>query len=246
VISRRNILLAALARKRSGMARIPGGTFRMGADAEALLREFPNAGPGLRSMLLAETPAHPVTVRPFLMDRYEVTNAAFQRFLQARPAYRSQWSGPKLSADDADRPAAFITWDAAAAYAAWAGKRLPTEPEWEFAARGGWADAKYPWGNEEPTPERVNFRPSGLRHAVAVGSYAPNPYGLYDLAGNVWEFCQDAWAPYSDPRATQRDRRVIRGGSYDGDAFNLRVTARDSHKSDNPVAFVGFRCARNA
>ena len=230
MLSRRSLLLSALAPRRHGMTRIPGGTFRMGADRESLLRQFPNAGAGLRSMLMAETPAHEVTVRPFQMDRCEVTNAEFQRFVRARPAYLSQWTGRIFPKSAADWPVAFVTWDAAAAYAAWAGKRLPTEAEWEFAARGGVATATYPWGNEEPAPDLANFRGSELHHPVPVGSYRSNPYGLYDMAGNVWEFCQDIWAPYGGQSgATQQDRRVIRGGSFDGNAFNLRVTARDSH-----------------
>jgi formylglycine-generating enzyme required for sulfatase activity len=207
----------------------------MGSDMETLLRQFPTAGEGVKAMLRAETPAHQVTVRPFLMDRCEVTNGEFRRFQRGRMFPRG---GDNL-------PAVKVTWNDAAAYAAWAGKRLPTEAEWEFAARGGAADAKYPWGSEEPTSERVNFRRSGLGRAVAVGSYPANPYGLYDMAGNVWEFCQDDWAPYEDARAVSPDRKVIRGGSYDGDAFNLRITARDSHRRDNAVVYVGFRCARS-
>jgi formylglycine-generating enzyme required for sulfatase activity len=189
-------------------------------------------------MLMAETPAHPVTLRPFLMDRYEVTNAEFWRFAKI--------TRQDLPAGDADQPVSSITWNAAAAYAKWAGKRLPSEAEWEFAARGGLDDPLYPWGDEEPAPERANFRKSGLHHPVPVGRYPANGYGLYDMAGNVWEFCQDAWAPYgSDPPPAPSDRRVIRGGSYDGDAFNLRVTARDSHSGANAVPYVGFRCARS-
>ena len=236
MISRRSLLLAALAPRREGMARIPGGTFRMGSDAEDLRRQFPNAGRGLLSMLMAETPAHEVTVRPFLLDRCEVTNARFRRFRREH----------EFPAGAAHLPAASITWHDAAAYAAWAGKRLPTEAEWEFAARGGVPDAIYPWGRAEPAPDRVNFRKSGLHRPAPVGSYPPNPYGLYDMAGNVWEFCQDAWAPYDRPdEADPSGRRVIRGGSYDGDAFNLRITARDSHPADSRAAFVGFRCARD-
>jgi formylglycine-generating enzyme required for sulfatase activity len=150
----------------------------------------------------------------------------------------------------------FVSWDAAVACAEWEGKRLPTEAEWEFAARGGLDNPKYPWGDEEPTPSRANYGKSGIHARVQVGSYRPNPYGLFDLAGNVWEFCFDEWnALYqSDPQhQTDQDirrmqsatpeRRVIRGGSFDASEFNLRVTARDSHRSSNPVAHVGFRCA---
>jgi formylglycine-generating enzyme len=187
----------------------------MGADAEALLRQFPNAGPGLRPMLLAETPAHPVTVRPFLMDRYEVTNAGFQRFLRARPAYRSQWRGPKPAEDAADRPVTFMTWDAAAAYAAWAGKRLPTEAEWEFAARGGEEDAEFAWGDElQPGGKMMantwqgrfpwqNLAQDGYERTSPVGAFPPNDYGLHDMIGNVWEWSSDWFSPRHQPDAAK-------------------------------------------
>lgn len=249
-----------------GMIPLPGGTFRMGSDKGALFRQFPAAGEGLKSMLSAETPAHEVTVRPFLMDRYEATNADFQRFGRSSPAwskdriggdYLRHWSGDQFSNDLASLPVAFVSWQAAVAYAEWAGKRLPTEAEWEFAARGGMVNPKYPWGSEEPTPARANFGESGMHGPVSTGSYPSNPYGLFDLAGNLWEFCLNEWAPYPSGgqrqseddvrlmRAAAAERRVIRGGSFDGGAFNMRVTARDSHRADNPVAQVGFRCARS-
>jgi formylglycine-generating enzyme required for sulfatase activity len=248
------------------MVALPGGTFRMGSEKDVLLRQFPAAGEGLKSMLLAEIPAHQVTIRPFLMDRCEVTNADFQRFVRSRPEwnkgrvggeYLRHWQGDRFRGGLANLPVAFVSWQAAVAYAEWAGKRLPTEGEWEFAARGGLVNPKYPWGNEEPTPSRANFRLSGFHRPVSVGSYPPNQYGLFDLAGNVWEFCLDEWAPYrAGPQRQSEDdlrrmrvataeRRVIRGGSFDGGAFNVRVTARDSHQVDNPVAHVGFRCARS-
>ena len=266
MISRRDVIFAALAPKDQGMVSLAGGSFRMGSEKDALLREFPTAGEGLKSMLLDETPAHQVTIRPFLMDRNEVTNSDFQRFVRVRPEwgkdrvgadYLRHWQGDQFPKGLANLPVVFVSWNAALAYAEWAGKRLPTEAEWEFAARGGHDNSKYPWGSEEPTPKLVNFRLSMLHGPTAVRSYAPNPYGLFDLAGNVWEFCMDAWAPYTADahrqseeevrrmRMTTAERRVIRGGSFDGVAFNLRVSARDSHKVNNPVAHVGFRCARS-
>ena len=265
MIDRRSVLLAPLHLARGDMVRVPGGKFRMGADRDRLLAEFPNAGPGLRAMLLAGTPAHDVTIRPFLLDRYEVTNARFQEFVRARPEWKKEahgggylrhWREDQFPKGEAQYPVVCITWEAARAFARWAGKRLPSEAEWEFAARGGRPDQRYPWGDGEPTPERANYGDSGIRHAVAVGSYAPNPYGVFDLAGNVWEFCLDPWSEPYPPGARQESRRdlrrmeeaasarrVIRGGSYDAAAFNLRVTSRDSHRADDPVAHVGFRCA---
>lgn len=258
--------MAAFAAARHGMARLPGGTFRMGSEMDVLLHQFPSAGKGLKSMLLAETPAHQVTIPPFQMDRFAVTNTDFYRFTRSRPGWRKSrvggdylrhWHEDQIPDGFATLPVVFVSWQAAVAYADWAGKRLPTEAEWEFAARGGLADPRYPWGSEEPTPKRANYRLSGFHGPVPVGSYPPNPYGVFDLAGNVWQFCLDEWVPYSgDPRSQSKDdlhrmrmaaaeRRVIRGGSFDGDAFNMRVTARDSHKADRPVAYVGFRCAKS-
>jgi len=216
-------------------------------------------------MLLAETPVHEVSIPPFWIDRCEVTNAEFQQFVRARPEWKKErvtgdylltWTGDQFPAGEADFPVVYVGWEAAAAYTEWAGKRLPTEAEWEFAARGGRDRAKYPWGDREPEPRLANYAEARKRAPVRVGSYPPNPYGLFDLGGNVWEFCLDQWrATYTaGPRVqseagvrrmrhARAERRVIRGGSFGGGAFNMRVTSRDSHRSDNPVGHVGFRCA---
>jgi formylglycine-generating enzyme required for sulfatase activity len=259
-------MFLVFAARHGGMVRIPGGTFHMGSDTNTALRQFPHASPGLRAMLEAETPVHQVTIPPFFIDRCEVTNSQFQRFMRARPDwskgrvdgnYLSSWNGDEFPAGQSEFPVAFVTWQAAVAYADWAGKRLPTEAEWEFAARGGRAEALYPWGNEDPSPRFANYAGSALVGPIRVGSTLPNPYGLFDLAGNVWEFCLDEWQTYPSNAVVQSgdyllrmrnakaERRVIRGGSFDGGAFNMRVTARDSHRADNPVRHVGFRCARS-
>ena len=265
MIARRQFLMMPLLRVHHEMVRLPGGAFRMGEDPEKLLAEFANAGPGLRSMLLTATPAHEVTIPPFLLDRHEVTNGQFQKFVRASPKwnpeavggnYLRHWRGGSFPDGESDYPVVFVTWDAAMAYSRWAGKRLPSEAEWEFAARGGQPNPRYPWGDEKPAPDRANFAESGIHHPVPVGSYPPNPYGVYDLAGNVWEFCLDPWkerypnGPQHQSRSglrrmqeTVSSRRVIRGGSYDGSAFNLRVAARDSHRAGDAAAHVGFRCA---
>ncbi len=261
------MLLAALAHADTGMTLLPGGTFRMGLDRDSLDEEFPAASPGLRSMLVAETPAHQVSIATFWMDRFAVTNAEFQKFTRSRPEWRKgrvggdylrHWQGDNFPASLRRLPVVFVSWYAAVAYADWAGKRLPTEAEWEFAARGGLRNPRYPWGDEEPAPSRANYRASGVRGPVAVGTYPPNPYGLFELVGNVWQFCLDPWLPYSSAPFRQTDedlrrmrlataeRRSIRGGSFDAVPFNLRVTARDSHGADHPVAHVGFRCATGA
>jgi formylglycine-generating enzyme required for sulfatase activity len=265
-MTRRGFLFLALASRHGGMVRLPGGTFHMGSDTNATFRQFPSSSPGMRAMLDAETPVHEVTIPPFFIDRCEVTNAQFQRFIRARPEwskrrvggrYLSSWNGDRFPAGQSGFPVAFITWQAAVAYAEWAGKRLPTEAEWEFAARGGRADALYPWGNQDPSSKFANYAGSVRNGPIRVGSTLPNPYGLFDLAGNVWEFCLDEWQRYPSStvvqseadllrmRNTKAERRVIRGGSFDGSGLNMRITARDSHRADNPVGHVGFRCARS-
>ena len=119
-------MLAALAPVNEEMVPILGGTFRMGSDKDALLREFPKAGAGMKSMLFAETPAHAVTIPPFLLDQCEVTNDAFQRFVLARPEWKQgrmggdylrHWKGDVFPIGAAKLPVVFITWNAAAAYA---------------------------------------------------------------------------------------------------------------------------------
>jgi formylglycine-generating enzyme len=266
--TRRELIFEAFAFWSGGMVRLPGGAFHMGSDRDQLLARFPSAGPGLRSMLLTATPRHQVILRPFWIDRYEVTQAQFRKFVRARPEwgkgrlggnYLMNWSRDRPPSGQEDLPVVFVTWAAAAAYAEWAGKRLPTEAEWEFAARGGREGVEYPWGNQAPEPRLANYAESAAHAPVRVGAHPANPYGLFDLAGNVWEFCLDEWhdrypaGPVTQSETDLRrmrvanvERRVIRGGSFAGGAFNMRVSSRDSHRTGDPVAHVGFRCARTA
>ena len=204
--------------------------------------KFPDAGPALRSMLKAEEPRRSVTVLSFYIDKTEVTNEQFLQFVRNHPEYASKlWSGAP------DYPVALVTWFQARAYCAWQGKRLPTEAEWEYAARGGKKDGEYSWGSEPPTASLANFSESKINSPVRVGSFAPNGYGLYDMAGNVWEYTADNWRDRHDAAIAEGAgaRKVIRGGSFGAAALQLRVTFRDSHKPDDPVAHVGFRCARD-
>ncbi len=249
------------------MVLIPAGEFQMGSDdAEA-------DGD--------EQPVHTVYVDAFYMDTHEVTNAAYQSFVLANRqwqktripdalhdgTYLNHWDGNNYPVGKGDYPVRYVSWYAAMAYAAWAGKRLPTEAEWEKAARGGLVGKKYPWG-DTITPDDANYD-RNVDDTTAVGSYAANGYGLYDMAGNVWEWCLDEYnadfysaSPSSNPLSgvsgsmlanldeivdnytNIKSSRVLRGGGWFVNSPNLRVAVRFGFTPAGPSNFSGFRCAR--
>lgn len=231
---------------------IAGGTFRMGTEQGAIAGLRSKFQVSFRGSFENEVPAHEVTVSTFQIDRFEVTNRHFAEFVAARP----EWGTGRPGADP-DLPVVFVTWNAAQSYCRWKGGRLPTEAEWEYAARAR-DNREFPWGEGKPTPALANYGASGMDAPVGVGRYAPNPAGLYDMAGNVWEWVLDSWEPTYFSRGVDpiaggpvpdsaigaiTGRRVIRGGSYGGAAVNLRTRWRDSHEAANAKEFVGFRCA---
>jgi formylglycine-generating enzyme len=255
------------------MALIPGGTFEMGIDATEithLQQIFSIEGADLFS---PEVPRHAVTIDSFYLDKCEVANAQFKKFLDNNPQWRQDriptryhngnylkhWNGSSYPKGKANHPVTNVSWYAAVAYCQWAGKHLPTEAEWEYAARGGLTGKAFPWGDEPADKTRANYEGSGIGGTTPVGSYPANRYGLFDMAGNVWEYLADEWGPYpSSPQinpvaggnlfldsrfSTVTTRRVIRGGSWGGAPINLRVAYRDSHPPESAKDFVGFRCA---
>ena len=252
----------------SGMAWIPGSTYEMGTDAVDIPTLMQKFNVKRAELFAEESPRHRVSIASFYLDRTEVTNAQFKRFVDQYPEWQKEKipanyhngkylqhrSNTSFPAGQENYPVVFVSWFAATAFCASQGKRLPTEAEWEYAARGGLNGKDFPWGDEVPDKTRANYSASGLGAPNAVGSYIANGYGLNDMAGNVWEFLADEWRRYSsssgasnpstgDQYLQVKTRRALRGGSFGGAPVNLRVTYRDSHAPENAVEHVGFRCA---
>jgi serine/threonine-protein kinase len=217
-----------------GTVYVPGGTFMMGRDGGDQY----------------ERPAHPVTVGPFFVDRYEVTNEQYGKFVRetnGRPP--RAWAGGWYAPGAGHRPVTGVTWDDADAYAKWAGMRLPTEAEWEFAARGT-DGRRYPWGDEWRAG--LANADGASRDVVDVGSYAggESPFGASDMVGNAWEWTADDLAPYPRgrlPVQVSRAVKVIRGGSFDEDRTQATATYRAFlGENDRNNKKTGFRCVKDA
>lgn len=222
------------------MALVPAGQFIMGSatgDAD-------------------EQPVHRVHVDDFLMDKYQVSVKQYARFLDATslktPPDWSTMNKPQHH----DRPVVNVDWADAHAYCQWAHKRLPTEAEWEKAARG--TDGRiYPWGNEQPTRVYTNSgKETWSNHWVlsTVGAYedGKSPYGIYDMAGNAWEWVSDWYdpdyykaSPSKNPTGPPKgEYKVIRGGSWGSGPKDLRTTNRETHSPSYRGFGTGFRCAK--
>ncbi len=213
-----------------GMVQIPGGVFRMGLDDGDAY----------------EAPAHEVTIASFFMDRTEVTNAQYAAFLKATN-HRAppDWKSGLPPAGTEKFPVVNVSWQDANDYAAWAEKRLPTEAEWEFAARA--KDSRhYPWGSNWDAT-KANTSESNLNHPVEVGSYAnaANPLGLLDMAGNVWEWTAGEVTSYKDSSIALAPGKVIRGGAFYAAKDRATTTFRGFAPPDKQATGIGFRCVKD-
>jgi formylglycine-generating enzyme required for sulfatase activity len=221
------------------MAEIPAGLFTMGYSG------------GLED----EQPEHEVDLAAFEMDIFEVTNIQFADFVEsggyqtdAEQAGSQQTWRTEFTDGKDNFPVVRVSWNDATAYCEWAGKRLPTEEEWEKAARGP-ENFLYPWGNEFD-PSVVNGKASGLRNPVTVGSYGDgvSPYGMYDMAGNVWEWTASWYQPYPGNEVPSpyygEQFRVLRGGGWFDTESELRTTRRSANVPTAANDDIGFRCAR--
>lgn len=229
-----------------GMVYVLGGALRVGRDD------------GEEN----ERPAHVVTVKPFFMDRTEVTNEQYQKFVDATGhAAPAIWKGTHFPENADKLPVTDVSWEDATAYAEWAGKRLPAEEEWEFAARGDQARL-FPWGDTwKADTANVTAGAGESRDLMPVGQFiqGASPFGLLDLVGNAWEWTASDYQEYPGgkveaPPAGFKNMKVIRGGSFQSSAKKATATLRrgwpasaaDWPPGRNPeYAQTGFRCAQD-
>jgi len=225
---------------------IPGGSYLLGSPADEPGRYADEAEP------------HRVSLTPFYLSATEITNAQYGRFLKATgyhaPLY---WEDKNLNGPN--QPVVGVTWFDAVAFCEWLARvtgvshSLPTEAQWEAAARGGLAGQAYPWGAEAPGAGgvfRANLRNDrtardGFLLTGPVGSFSPNGYGLYDMAGNVSEWCQDRYVPLSPGGPFKPGvLRLLKGGSWLSGPRDLRPAARQSAPPQYADGYIGFRVVR--
>ena len=244
----------------AGMVLIPAGDFRMGSNDAAAYAD--------------EKPMHTVYVNSFYIDKYEVTNEDYKKFVDANPQWRKDrilqayhdenylkhWTGNRYPYGKGNHPVTWVSWYAAMAYAQWKGKRLPTEAEWEKAARGGLVN-NYLSGNLVNS-QTANYD-QNVGSATRIGNYQANPYGLYDMVGNVSEWCLDAYSSNFYANSARRNpvaggsiysivrdfknlnaSRVLRGGSWSSNANYVRIAYRSSNSPVRTSNTTGFRCVK--
>ena len=278
---------------------IPGGEFMMGSgkdDISWVLDKWPDVE---KQWYEDEKPKHSVKIDLFTIDRHEVTNRRFDRFVKATEHktdaekenwawvydfkkrewarnFGASWRRPHGRGSDIsgleEHPVVQVSWNDAKAFCEWDGKRLPTEAEWEYAARGG-SEGRYPWGDDKPTGKDANFADrkirilkwadrkinDGYKFTAPAGSYPPNGFGVYDMAGNVWEWVNDWYdenyykkSPVKNPLGPPSpvktewcgECRVLRGGGWSNTPKHLRIGYRHFSSPKARSSTLGFRCAR--
>jgi serine/threonine-protein kinase len=213
-----------------GMVYVAGGSFQMGR----------NIGDRF------ESPMHTTTIEPFFIDRTEVTNEDYQKFVKAtQHRAPTHWSDGNSPPGEERFPVVNVSWWDATTYAKWAGKRLPTESEWEYAARG--TDGRiYPWGNNWNN-DFANAGRGVQGRVVQVGNYpsGASPFGVLDMCGNVWEWTSGNLFSYADKAKEIAPGKVIRGGAFDVPSERATSTYRGVIPPERMYDKTGFRCARN-
>lgn len=218
-----------------GMVLVKGDTFTMGSDKGDA----------------AEKPAHEATVKSFYMDKYEVTREQYAKCVDAgKCAAPATWKDKTYPSGTAKLPVVGVNFDQANEYAKWAGKRLPTEEEWEFAARGK-DKLAFPWGSSW---EKGKANANGeSKDFTEVGKFSgASPFGLYDMVGNAWEWTSSTFKAYPNgtlpPDAPKGDVRVIRGGSFESTSEYASTTYRAGWLAKGAPTYnqTGFRCVKDA
>ena len=243
------------------MVLIPAGKFEMGSnDNDSIYKQL----------------VHTWHVEAFYMDTHAVTNHEYQLFLIENISWQKgriqdkfhdgdyllDWNGNNYPVGRGNHPVTWVSWYSVMAYAMWVGKRLPTELEWEYAARGGLSGKKYPWG-DQISAAKANYG-RNIGDTTAIGKYPANGYGLYDMSGNVSEWCLDLYdddfffaSPRKNPRSGTNEsewiinnfmdiktERVLRGGGWSTSPQGICVSNRYLLSPRNTIYDYGFRCVR--
>jgi formylglycine-generating enzyme required for sulfatase activity len=240
------------------MVQLSGGNFVMGEEK----------GRGGED----ERPAHMVELSPFFISQTEVTIAQWKKFCDESETYWDQWDKVKNFSPKSDYPICFVSWEDARDFCEWLSEkegktyRLPTEAEWEYAARGGLNGKAFPWGDMVPDGTQCNFADKlefekekdiwadqnivdGFAYCAPAKAYPPNRYGLYNMAGNVWEWCKDWFcatyykeSPTKNPAGPSSGRlKVLRGGAWCFQPDMLRISNRYGTEMNFQTGFIGFR-----
>ncbi len=246
-----NVILMKIGQKTGGMVLVPAGKFVMGLsekDTKWIKRKIGGEVRFFRNQL----PRQKITIPAFYIDKYEVTNEQYKKFITATGHNPPEnWQNGTFPAGKAKHPVVFVSWKDASAYAKWAGKRLPTEQEWEKAARGP-KGFLYPWGDNFRR-NKLNSGTGGANQTTVVGRYekGKSHYGAYDMAGNVKEWTADTYKdypgnPFEDDFFGLVEPKVARGGSYLDLNYDCMSTTRFKYSPTASDEDLGFRCAKDA